>query len=125
MIQSFRVDIAPDADGHVFLVFDTVLESKHVFSACGLGRADRGETLLSHIAQATLSALTSYAEGEPNGRLHMVEIATVAAAPMRVRKALERADHKDIVFFVCRSPDIYDAAFFALNVDLSPGQQVQ
>lgn len=120
MIQSFRVNLPPDGNGHVFLVFDTVQAGRHVFTACGLGRIDAGQPLLSPIAQTTLHALTAYAESQQFGSIHFAEIATVAAAPIRVRKALERANQKDVLFFLCRSPQVYDAAFAALNVSLDP-----
>lgn len=125
MIQSFRVDTPPNADGQVFLVMDTVADGKHVFTAMGVGRIERGEPMVSPVAQATLSALMGYADRHALGRVHFVEIATVAAAPMRVRKALERADQKDVLFFLCRSPDVYDAGWTALNVSLDPPAGIQ
>lgn len=118
MIQSFRVDIPPNQDGHVFLLFDTMADGKHVFTAMGVGRIENGVPMLTPVGQATLLALLAHADGRTEGRVHFAEIATVAAVPVRVRKALERADKEDIVFFACRNPDVYDAAFAALNVRL-------
>lgn len=116
MIQSFRVDIPPNEHGHVFLVMDTVANGKHLFTALGVGRIERGEPMLTNVGSATLNALMAYAEHKPAGRVHFMEIATVAAVPVRLRKILERADKEDVVFFVCRNPNVYDAAFTALNV---------
>ncbi|HLU91599.1 MAG TPA: hypothetical protein VKZ46_03350 [Pedomonas sp.] len=116
MIQSFMVHLPPDEAGRVFLIFDTVSDHKHAFTACGVGRVDRGEPRITETAQLTLNALAAYAEHAGLGRLHMVEIATTPAAPVRVRKALEAANDKEMVFFICRSPDVYDAAVLQLNV---------
>lgn len=118
MIQSFRVDIPPNQDGHVFLLMDTVTDGKHLFTAMGVGRIQDGQPMLTPVGQATLMALMAHANGRTDGTVHFMEIATVQAVPVRVRKALERADKEDIVFFVCRNPHVYDAAFAALNVRL-------
>ena len=125
MIQSYRVAIAPNVNHQTFLVFDSICQGKHVFTACGVGRIQKGGVQITPTAQATLAALTAYAESQGLGRLHFMEIATVAAAPVRVRKALEAAHDKEAVFFVCRGPDVYDAVFVALNVNLQPSETVQ
>lgn len=119
MIQSILVDIPPNEDGHTFLVFDTVFDHKHTFTACGIGRLVHGEPNTSPVGALTLDALARYANTK--GALRFIEIATVAAAPMRVRKALESADSKDALFFLCRSSDVYDAAVIALNVNMDSG----
>ncbi|WP_125077004.1 hypothetical protein [Pseudoxanthomonas sp. SGT-18] len=116
MIQSFMVHMPPNDDGHVFLILDTVFDHRHLFTACGVGRVERGDARLTETGRATLYALADYANQESLGTLRLVEIATVAAAPLRVRKALQAADDKDLVFFVCRSPQVYDAAIALLNV---------
>lgn len=125
MTQSFRVHLPPDEAGQVYLILDTVTDHKHVFTACGVGRIQRGDALITPTGQATLNALLAYAESERLGTVHMVEIATVAAAPVRVRKALESADDKDVVFFICRDSHVYDAAILQLEIDwhASPGLQ--
>lgn len=115
MIQSFLVELAPDKNGHVFVVLDTIFEHRRITTACGVGRMERGEVLLTPVAQATLNALVTCTGGDNAGAIHLVEIATVAAAPIRVRKALKAADEKDAVFFVCRNPQVYDAVFQQLN----------
>jgi len=122
MIQSVAVQLAPDENGHVFLIFDTVCNHKHVFTACGVGRIQRNEAFLTVAGQATLHALCRYAEAEGLGAVHLVEVATRAAAPVRVRKALEAADEKDVVFLVCRQPDVYDAAIEQLGMDWHAGR---
>jgi hypothetical protein len=114
MIQSIRADIAPNENGHIFLVMDTVFDHKHTFTALGVGTMQGGQPHVSQVAQDTLAALAAYSE--KGGRFHIVDIATEAAAPMRIRKALEAANDKDAVFFICRSDKVYDAAFMALNV---------
>ena len=114
MHQSFFVDT--QVGGVRYLILDTVIDGKHVFTACGQGRVAKGDVELTATGQATLHALGDYAKHAGLGRLHMVEIATTAAAPVRVRKALEAADQKEIVFFVCRGPLVYDAAVEQLHV---------
>lgn len=126
MIQSFLVSIPPDDAGQVYLVLDTVADHKHVFTACGVGRVQKGDALVTPTAQATLQALAGYAESAGlGGRMHLVEIATPVAAAVRVRKALESADDKDLVFFVCRSPDVYDAAMQQLQIAWPADGRVQ
>lgn len=124
VIQSFRVEIAPDAHNQVFLIFDTTLAGKHVFTACGVGRIQDGQPLLSPVAESTFMALMDYANSEELGQVHFMEIASTEAAPARVRKALEVADEKDVVFFLCRDSQIYDAAFFAIGVEPRPNGSV-
>lgn len=119
MIQSIRAEIAPNEHGHVFLVFDTFHDQKHVYTACGVGHMDRGQPMISEIANGTLAALANYSS--KSGTFMMVEIATEAAAPMRVRKALESAKAEDAVFFICRSSQVYDAAVISLNVNMHSG----
>lgn len=116
MIQSFLIQHV--IDGLQFLIFDSVLDGKHVYTACGEGRIERDDARLTDTARNTLLALTDYAENtdHPGRAVRFQEIATVKAVPVRVRKALETADHEDIVFFVCRNAHIYDAAILALRV---------
>jgi hypothetical protein len=123
MIQSHLLQIAPEARGRVCLVFDTLFQSKHLLTACGLGRMHKGQVQITPTAQGTLDALCAYAQRHQPGRLHMREIATVAA--VRVRKALEAAHHKERVFHVCRGPQVYDAAFAVLNVNLAQSGTVR
>ncbi|HZF97785.1 MAG TPA: hypothetical protein VEY92_06005 [Pseudoxanthomonas sp.] len=125
MIQSHLLQIAPDARGRVCLVFDTVFQSKHLLTACGLGRMHKGQVQITPAAQGTLDALCAYAQRHQLGRLHLREIATVAAAAVRVRKALEAAHHEERVFYVCRGPQVYDAACAVLNVNLAQPDTVQ
>ncbi len=106
-------------DGIQFLFYDTVFKSKHVFTACGVGRVKDEDAELTQVAQQTLFGLGDYVEethGSP-GTIRLQEIATLQAVPVRVRKGLESANDKEILFFVCRSPEIYDAAVKALNVE--------
>ena len=125
MIQSFMVHLPPDEAGQVYLVMDTVFAGKHVFTACGQGRIRKGDAEITATAQATLNALAAYADREGLGRAHLVEIATPIAAAVRIRKALEAADHKELLFFVCRSPHVYDAAILQLNLVHAPGAPLQ
>ncbi|MCC4600285.1 hypothetical protein [Xanthomonas melonis] len=122
MTSSHLLRIAPDEHGHVYPVYDTIHQGKHLFTAIGVGRIERGEVHTTPVAQNTLNALAAYGKDHGHGRFHMVEVATETAAPMRVRKALEAAHDKETVFFVCRGPKVYDAVFFALKVDATqPG----
>jgi len=69
-------------------------------------------------ARKTLEAVMAYAKdthGEP-ATLTFQEVATAIAAPVRVQKALKAAHEKSVVFFVCRSHEIYDAAVQQLCV---------
>ncbi len=125
MRQSFMVHLPPDESGQVYLILDTVSDHKHVFTACGVGRVEKGDARITQAAQATLNALLAYAENAGLGRIHLVEIATTVAAPVRVRKALEAANDKEVVFFVCRQPDVYDAAIQQLNVNWGSAPALQ
>jgi len=90
MIHSHLLQIALDASGRVFLVFDTVFQSKHLLTACGVGRIQKGQVQITPTAQGTLDALCAYAQSHQPGRLHMMEIATVAAAAVRVRRPADQ-----------------------------------
>lgn len=114
MVQSFFVGTQEGAVR--YLILDTVIAGKHVFTAMGVGRVHKGDAQLTPTARDTLMALADYAQSQQLGAINLVEIATVIAAPVRVTKALERAHEKDVVFFVCRDPHIYDAAFEQLRV---------
>lgn len=117
MIQSIRIDLAPDEYNAIYIAFDTVADGKHLTTLAGLGKIANGEVLLSQTAQRALNSTLRYLEGGPQGKIHMVEIATFGKAKRKVRQALEAADEGDIVMFVCRDGQIYDAAVFALNPD--------
>lgn len=124
MIQSFLV-LLDDGTGQVPTVFDTVKDGQHVITALGIGRINNGhEALTTHAARA-LTAACDYAQSQGMGDIRLVEVATANAAPMRVRKALEAAGQKDVVFFVCRRPDVVDAVFVALNVQRNPAAAQQ
>ncbi len=116
MLQSFAVTNANA--GIQYLFYDTVLDGKHLITAVGVGRVRNGDAEITPVAQQTLEAVIAYAENA-NGAgvtVALQEIATVKAAPVRVAKALKAASEKSVVFFVCRSPDIYDAAVLQLAV---------
>lgn len=115
MIQSFLV-LLDDGAGQAPTVFDTVHDGKHVITGVGIGRVDNGHEQLTETATRALTAACDYAQSQGMGTIRLVEVATTNAAPMRVRKALEAAGEKDVVFFVCRRPEIVDAVFIALNV---------
>ena len=125
MIQSFFVPAEKSSVNYVF--FDTVYNGKHVFTACGVGRIHKkSDAQITPTAQQTLEAVAGYAERQgalSTIRLH--EIATLPAVTMRIRKGLESANEKDVVFFVCRDHHIYDAAVVALNVNWKPDGSMQ
>lgn len=75
---------------------------------------------LSQTANAALNALLDHAD-DPAPRIVLREIATVAVAVRHVCNALEAADPKDVVFFVCRDDHVYDAAMAALNPQWQTG----
>ncbi len=116
MLQSFAVNNA--TAGVQYLFYDTVLDGKHLITAVGVGKVERGDVKITEIAQQTLHAAAAYAK-DTNGSdptIVFQEIATIKAAPVRVSKALKSAGNKSMVFFVCRSNDIYDAAVEQLAV---------
>lgn len=116
MIQSNL--IVHPVDGVQLLFFDTASDGKHIFTACGIGNVKKNDAHLSDIARSTLQTLGDYVQNTV-GKVSAIifqEIATIQIAPIRVQKAIAKANDKDIVFFVCRSPDIYDAAVRVLNV---------
>ncbi len=116
MIQSFLcLEASPDG-GVVHLVFDTAFAGKHLLTACGQGRIAGDDAMLTATGEATLDALVRHLQNTKRGAVHLIEIATPAAAAVRVRKALEKAHEEDAVFFVCRSAHVYDAAIQTLNL---------
>lgn len=117
MIQSIRIDLAPDENNAIYLAFDTVIDGKHVTTLAGLGKFASGDIRLSQTAQRALDSTMRYLDGHPQGKVHMVEIATFGKARRKVRQALEAADEGDIVMFVCHDGQIYDETVFALNPD--------
>lgn len=124
MIQSFLIHDTRHGVSH--LLYDTVLDGKHVFTACGIGNVVGDDALLTPNGRETLFALADYVE-YTHGQVCTIrfqEIAGRSVAVKRIRKALEAADNKEIVFFVCRDTDIYDAAVKILNVQwVSPGKE--
>lgn len=116
MRQSFAVTNA--TSGVQYLFYDTVDDGKHLITTCGVGRLKDGEPLMTAVAQQTLDAAASYAKDAVGDDFTLViqEIATTKAAPVRVAKALKAAKDKSLVMFLCRSPEIYDAAVIELCV---------
>lgn len=104
--------------GSPYLMFDAIHEGRHVLVACGVGRVEGDDALLTDTGNATLDAICGYAEKVYGANFTVVfqEIAALHMAKARIRKALKAAHNKSVVFFVCRDPDIYDTAFVALNV---------
>lgn len=51
--------------------------------------------------------------------LRLLEVATAQATRTRVLKALEAADEKDAVFFICRSSEIIDAVLREIGIDVN------
>ncbi|MBK1719197.1 hypothetical protein [Thiocystis violacea] len=114
-------------DGIRLLIYDTVTDGKHLFTACGLGQVKKGEARLTDTATATLLALSQHVS-QALGEVHAIrfhEIATRPAVPVRLRKALAAANHEDLLFFICRTPDIYDDAVRGLNVQWLTHQTLQ
>lgn len=122
MIQSFFVRPTTPGVHHIF--FDTVINGTHVFTACGVGRVENGDAALTAIAQATLDELLAYAKDSLH-RLVLRELSTVGSARGKVRKTLEMARDKDVVFFVCADADVYDTAIARLNVQRDSTGTVQ
>lgn len=124
MIQSHLIQTEGNAR---YLIFDTVIDGKHLYTACGVGRVKGSEPAITEMAQKTLEALLAHGEqhGDTTRDLRLVEIATVAAAPVRVRKNLQAAADKDLVFFMCRDHQVYDAAVAQLNAQWTTGTGIQ
>lgn len=124
MIQSFLIR---NAEGGVqYLLYDTVVDGKHVYTACGIGRVENGDARLTPIATQTFNALAGHIEHSHGalGTVRFQEIARLRGVTGRVAKGLEAAEHGELVFFVCRDHQIYDAAVVALNVQhVIPGAQ--
>lgn len=116
MIQSHLIDNC--FDGLRYLFYDTVLDGKHVFTACGMGKIEGTNVLLSPAARQGMVAATGHVQNLEGTafRMRFQEIASIDLAGKRVGDALDAANDKELIFFVCRSPDIYDAAIAALNV---------
>ena len=115
MLESFAVT----SHGQVqYLFYDAVLDGKHLVTAVGIGRVEAGDAKITPVAQQTIEAALTYAESAFGASVTLVmqEIATIKAAPVRVAKALKNADHKSVVFFICRDSQIYDAAVEQLRV---------
>lgn len=124
MIQSFLV-LLDDGAGQAPTVCDTVHDGKHVITGVGIGRVDNGHDQMTPTAARALTAACDYAHSQGLHTVRLVEVATTNAAPMRVRKALESASEKDVVFFLCRRPDVLDAVFACLNVQRNPAASHQ
>lgn len=113
LIHSFLI---PNViEGKQYLLYDTVIFGKHVFTACGVGIIENGEPVLSSIATETLFALTEYVN-DFGGTIRFQEIRTVSRCKGRVKAAIEAARDKEVIFFVCHGSDVYDAAVAALHV---------
>lgn len=117
MRKSFAV--ANVASGIQYLFYDTITDGKRVITACGVGRLENGSPLMTDVASKTLDAAAAYAKDSVGDDFTVVvqEIATAKAAPVRVAKALKAANEKSVVFFLCRSDEIYDAAVAELCVE--------
>jgi hypothetical protein len=116
MIQS---NLIPNAvDGIQYLIYDTVLNGKHVFTACGVGIIEDNDANLTPTGRATLFSLTEYVNNFNSGEftIRLQEIATTSKVKVKIRKAIEVANNEEVIFFVCRSHKIYDAAVAALQV---------
>lgn len=118
MISSYLIDYV--IDDEKFLFYDTVIDGKHVYTACGIGRVNAlgNDAELSDIGRDTLAALHAYIEDLdlPLATIRFAEVRTEKTAVLRVNKMLEAANNKEVVFFVARSSAVYDATIAALNV---------
>lgn len=113
MIQSFPIPNVTNKIQH--LIYDTVLNKKHVFTACGIGVVENNDAKLTPTGQDTLFAL---AENVDNlWTIRFWEIKKLSRAKARVRTAIESARDKDAIFFVCHDSQIYDAVVAAPHVN--------
>lgn len=122
MLQSFRVESGPTQQQ--LLIFDSVLDGKHVYTACGTVDDVDGEMEMPDTARATLLALVQHAEGACNGGVRLVPVGDAIEALAVVRDTLEQAADKDIVFFCCFGPEAYEAAVSELNPVYATGQRI-
>ena len=116
-IQSFLIPNA--TDGKQYLIYDSILNRKHAFTACGVGEVKDGDAHLTSTGMDTLTALTEYVNNLGTDELQTIrfqEIKTVERAKTRIRTAIEKASDKEVIFFVCNDPNVYDAAVAALRV---------
>ena len=116
-IQSFLIPNAVNGVQH--LIYDSILSGKHVFTACGVGIIENDEPKLSAVGTDTLFALTEYVNNLGADELQTIrfqEIKTAERAKIRIRTAIEKAGDKEVIFFICNDPHVYDAAVAALRV---------
>lgn len=116
MIQSHLV--ANNTNGVQYLFYDTVLAGKHVFTACGVGKIEDSNVLLTPVARETMIAVANHVQNSEGAAFSMrfQEIASIDLAGKRIKEAIEAANDKELIFFVCHSADMYDAAVSALHV---------
>lgn len=120
MIKSSRIAVAGDTHDQIFPIFETAFAGKRVFTACGTGRIENGQPKLSPATDRIFAVLWDYAQHEGLGEVHFMEINDTASAAARVRHALELANDKEVVLFLCRDANVLDAGFEALGVDYRP-----
>ena len=116
-IQSFPIPNA--TNGKQYLIYDSILNRKHVFTACGVGIVKDGDAQLTDFGTETLFALTEYVNNLGPDEIRTIrfqEIKTVERAKTRVRTTIEKASDKEIIFFVCNNSNVYDAAVAVLRV---------
>lgn len=116
-IQSFLIPNA--ADGKQYLIYDSILNGKHVFTACGVGKIENNEPKLTEFGSGTLNALTEYVNNLGADELQTIrfqEIKTAERAKIRIKTTIEKASDKEVIFFVCNDSNVYDAAVAALRV---------
>jgi len=116
VIKSFRIAVASDTHDQIFPIFETSFGGKRVFTACGTGHIEDGQPQLSPATDRIFAVLWDYAQHEQLGKFHFMEIGDAATAAERVRHALESANDKEVVLFLCRDMHVLDAGFEALGV---------
>ncbi|MDD5271386.1 MAG: hypothetical protein PHU14_01580 [Methylovulum sp.] len=116
MIQSHLIPNVNE-DKLSYLLLDTLYRHRHVITSAGVGNIIKDDVQTTPTATQTLETLYGYMHtinSEPTIRFQ--EISTTLNVAKRVRKALEAANEKDAVFFVCKTPALYDATVAALNI---------
>lgn len=125
MIQSHLIEVIEA--GRQYRVYDTVFNHRHYLTACGIGTVNGHEAMLTEAGQATLVAAADYAKNAygPAFTIRLQAISPRGLISKKVRRALEAAHPKCLVFFVCDDTDVYDAVFAALGVNAQNNRTVQ
>jgi len=116
----FRLD--SDKSGDTYPAYNTFYQGKHILTAIGIQTALHTTDTLAVLNQddeGRQIVLANQSVDNEGGQIILMEVITETAAIPRVRKALDAANDRDMVYFAVRNRVVYDAVFNALGVDAS------